>query len=368
MRKKLYAVLCLVLVYTGLSAQTFHVLGFFDVESNIGSGVNEDMKAIQKEISLISQNMAFLGYQSKVSLNVRENYSKTALMSALDSLKIGSDDVVLFIYNGHGSRAINDDDRFPQLCLNERSSANFVPATLVKNILVSKGARLSLVLTFCCNSESEGVSKKPLTVSKAASTDSDRMREICKQLFVLPKGYVMMTSSKAGEYSWVYHNEGTVGWKHFSSALNEIKEGSLKADWQVLSARYQQTCSMEPIPYNGIVFFQHPDYIVDLSVDQKMPNVAAAEQRDEYQAINRAINQILDRSILPKNKKQLMSDIESRYFPRGGTIITMLEDRNTIIRYEEVSEFLNRLAKSKDIRKVTVFNFERNKYFVYEYR
>lgn len=368
MRKTLYAVICSLLVCTGLPAQTFHVLGFFDIESNIGSAVNEDMKAMQKEISLISQSMSLLGYQSRVSLNVRDKCTKAALMSALDSLNVGRDDVVLFIYDGHGSRAINDDDRFPQMCLNERRGSNFVPATLVKNILVSKGARLSLVFTFCCNNESEYVSKKPLTVSKASQMDSNFMRDVCSQLFVLSKGFVMMTSSKVGEYSWVYHNVGSVGWMHFLSAWNEIKEGSLKAEWQALCGRYQQTCSMEPIPCNGTTYYQHPDYLADLSIDKNMPNLDKPGQRSEYQAINRDINKILDRTVSQENKRQLAADIKACYFPRGGSIITMLEDRNTIIRFEEVSEFLERLLQSKDIRKITVFNSENNKYFIYEYR
>lgn len=360
---------CILLLCGGMSAQTLHIIGFFDTnDSRIGTSVTIDKQEMESFISDVVRTLSGVGYTTRTSYYTGASCSRASLVTAMDSLQVNSDDVVLFIYSGHGARAMNDADLFPQMCLGERLQENFVPVTRVKNILNSKGGRLNLIFTDCCNKQSSWVSSKPLTDIKSASYNY--LSEACKKLFVETAGNVVMTSSKVGEYSYGNSSNGGIFTRAFINQWEKIKEGSVKPDWNSFCSAVQYECSLCSINLGmGQYTYQHPYFEIEQkSIRNSKGTTVSEKSQDQFIALSQAVGQLLDKKLDRNAKLKLAKEIKNKYFPAGAKIITMLEDRNTIIRYEDVSDFLERLALSSNISRVNFFQVENNKYSVYEYR
>lgn len=105
-------------------------------------------------------------------------YNRTNVETALNKLKPGPDDIVIFYYSGHGFRdqAIPKKE-FPFLDLRDpnnrprpKPQAQAMNIQDIYNSIVQKGARLNLVLSDCCNDTVEAkktTSTVPPPVTKA---------------------------------------------------------------------------------------------------------------------------------------------------------------------------------------------------------
>ena len=375
MRLKGLLVACL-LILSGnrLYSQTFHFLGFYDTnDSSIGQGVKVDFDRTVELAHTLSDAMASFGYKSDIKTFYGSQCGKDNLMAALDAMQTTADDIVLFFYNGHGAHAQGDEDRFPQMCLGERYQTNYVPATLVKNILIGKGVRLALVITACCNNESEWVTQKETEIRNAGVPNQSKLLEFCRKMLIEPKGWVMMTSSRRGEFSWVNSLNGTWFVRHSFNSWNNMMDGTLPVSWESFCARVQQTCSADPIYYYDQIYLQHPDYLFSWQqqivppVENKDPKTASSVPA-AFQDLNTMANRLLDRSLSESQKKTIIQDIKTNWLQGNTIVITYLEDRNTMIRYEKADEFLWRLSRSSNINRIVFFQSEKNKYSVYEYR
>lgn len=344
-----------------LSAKTFHYIGFYDTgDIRIGYSVGVDAQALNACINDLTQGLAHMGYLSEVRTYTDSLCSKASLTAVLDNLQVAPDDIVFFFYDGHGIRAENDPDPFPQMCLGSVVESKFVPVTLVKNILLSKGARLNIIITECCNKEHKNVRIKPTQLNKSLSVKQTFIREICRQMFDLPQGTVMMTSSKAGEYSWCNRNSG--GWfvNSFIDGWELLVNGELKADWDTFFSFVQSDCAKTAAQRNTS---QHPYYEVLLNEEQSL----SESPKEAYGDLNEKLNSLLDPATGKKDKFNIINEVKKQYFSPGTTVVTMLEDRITMIRFEDASDFLERLIFAKESFRVKVFKSETKKYYVYEY-
>lgn len=105
-------------------------------------------------------------------------YNKANVETALSRLKPGVDDIVVFYYSGHGFRDQNQPKmEFPFLDLRDPNNrprpkplAQALNIEDIYKTIISKGARLNLVLSDCCNDTVEAKktpSKVPPPVTKA---------------------------------------------------------------------------------------------------------------------------------------------------------------------------------------------------------
>lgn len=137
---KYFALLFVALLQIKANAQTFHFVSMFDTnDSKIGEGMKAERMLITNEMQTIAGYLEEFGYDSEFSEYYGNNCGKAPLMQAINNLNVGNDDIVLFYYGGHGTRAYNNsEDRFPQMCLGERSTMNYVPSSLIKNMIIKK--------------------------------------------------------------------------------------------------------------------------------------------------------------------------------------------------------------------------------------
>lgn len=205
---------------------------------DIGMSCSRDQSALTSEFKGIASSLG-IGY--KQYLVNGDNFTKSAVQNTLSSLIPGSNDIVIFVYRGHGFRWNDQAGAWPQLDM--RSSAytrigdnTALDLDYVFKTIKGKGGRLNIVLGDCCNSGIDMPS--PLTGSEFLSMQAnnnyndDKLRD----LFMNTKGSLLATAASPGEVSWANNANGGFFTVSFLQSLREeisyMRDDA--ADWRDL--------------------------------------------------------------------------------------------------------------------------------------
>lgn len=177
--------------------------------SDIGPACRVDMDNVRNEFKGIAKALKLKYDEILIAGN---NYGKNPLKKSIDNFKPGSNDVVVFVYSGHGFRFSDQKDYYPNMDLTATSydnpSENYAAVSDVYKTLSEKGARLSIVLSDCCNSDLG--ENRPMVASNSLFSRSNNSYDLekLKTLFLKSSGNLIATASSPGEYSWCGQNGG----------------------------------------------------------------------------------------------------------------------------------------------------------------
>lgn len=186
------------------STSTLHlVLVANTLDPSIGTGCSTDEKNLRNEFSQVA---GALGVSFKEYIIDGSSFSKENVQAELSSLRPASNDIVLFIYRGHGFRWKNQTEDWPRMdlrtssytAITDNSSMNLAE---VYSALKSKGARLNIILGDCCNSEIDASS---VTTSNYLTFQVDNNSDVSKlkRLFMNSNGIILSSAAQKGEVSW----------------------------------------------------------------------------------------------------------------------------------------------------------------------
>lgn len=191
-------------------------------DENIGEDDTYDNLALNKELKAIAQ---CLGIEISIT-NITANraYNKHNLSNAITNLRPAKNDIVFFCFNGHGFRWDDQKDMYPNICMigpNDDVYGNYVVTTDIYNAIKNKGARLSVVITDCCNSKygERGPRQKENTLFSRSNTRVSKKR--MSELFLGTKGMILATAAKPGEYAWSFEGTGSAFTQSFISQLRK---------------------------------------------------------------------------------------------------------------------------------------------------
>lgn len=185
-------------------AQLHLVLVANTEDRDIGKTCVIDKDATYKTFSEIAE---FLEINFKPTVIAGKEFSKVNVDKAVSSVRPGPNDIVVFYYSGHGFNEVDEPYQFPYLDLRDKSFQKYGgPFTLnIESIyqkLRSKGARLNLVISDCCNKDP---TSGALVSSEGASTRTSSIgwnKENCQALFMSKQPLsIMMTAAQKGELS-----------------------------------------------------------------------------------------------------------------------------------------------------------------------
>lgn len=172
--------------------------------SDIGTASQMDRLNVASEFQGISDK---LGIRYKEKAFTGRDFDKDNLMTYLRNFEPGPNDVVIFLYTGHGYRFDNQASAYPQL---DMRYSNYQDIDLDRNtlnleevfaLLKTKGARLNLSLADCCNNQvgfSRSMGNNFLVTRTTVNAQSDKL----KHLFLNSKGNLIFAAAGQGEYSW----------------------------------------------------------------------------------------------------------------------------------------------------------------------
>ena len=195
---------------TDSKESTLHLIVVANTEvSDIGSACAKDMTNLNSEFGGIAR---VLGMKYDFNGIKGKDYGKENLSKLIRDFHPNSDDVVIFVYTGHGFRFDDQQDYYPNMDLCPTSyddpKKNYVAVSDVYRELVAKGARLSLVFSDCCNNEIGETT--PLINTSTLFSRSNNNFDVKKleRLFVDCSGSLIATAASPGEVSWCGVNGG----------------------------------------------------------------------------------------------------------------------------------------------------------------
>ena len=176
-----------------------------------------------RTLKLFSDVAEFLGIKLDAKTIFGNNYNKKNVEDAVAALKAAPQDIVIFYYSGHGFSK-NDNYTYPYLELRSKSfqglDENSINVEDIYNQVKQKGARVSLVISDCCNTlpETNAAISGDITLTRSSSLGWSLNN--CSQLFVPIKPVsILMTAAAKGELSAGNNNYGGFFTYKFSSSL-----------------------------------------------------------------------------------------------------------------------------------------------------
>lgn len=256
---------------TSTPAKIHFILVANTEDPRIGSSVKKDVNNIYSEIKDVS---TFL----KLPLNYVEvsgsKFGKDNVDAAINSLKPGADDIVIFYYSGHGySNDQQSSQLYPQFDLRQSRFDDIYVATLnvsdVYNRIKAKNARLNIIISDCCNSSLGTL--KPEGKSFALTTKSLLAwdRSFCNDLFMKSRGSVLATAAKKGQYAYGNTDVGGYFTSNIVTAMEKYlsKFQSTAPTWDKIIAEAQTTTvslSLSNICKENTTCRQDPVYNLDV--------------------------------------------------------------------------------------------------------
>lgn len=153
------------------------------------------------------------------------SYSKSNFLSTINEVQPDEDDIVIFLYSGHGFRWNDQTDRYPYLDLRANSyqplnDQTTVALSEVYNTLVNKGARLTVVVSNCCNSN---VGINQMTSSNFLVTMSNQNYNMAnlEKLLLESSGSLLATAASPNEYAWCNNANGGFFTNSFLQAFRQ---------------------------------------------------------------------------------------------------------------------------------------------------
>jgi len=361
-----------VLLSQGLMAQTFHGIVFCNtIDESIGESMKVDMQNMSDKIQTL-QTLLEEDYNCDFKVFDGDGCTRANLKSYIDGMEVGSDDVIFTFYGGNGSHAENNaSDPWPQYLMNSgfENQSNWIPMAEFAKWIKSKGARLSIITSNCCNKEQSGTTIKPLWVDDGRATKLDNLdAEKFRTLFAA-KGVVMATSSKLGQYSWC-NGYGGLFTCDFIDVLNMVGKGQIAPDWEAVLKKAYEMCSAREIrtreyPYTAV---QNPYYKVSVNGGSSKRKHNEDDTDKPSTTLIDALGKITDRSISEDARIDMINGIVSKYFDSAATVITVGNDMETQFAEEPVRDFLRRICLSPSIKGVNILNESRTLLRVHEIR
>ncbi len=352
----LFVFLCPYYVYS----QAMHALVVAATEDDrIGKGVVKNMQNMTKIIQDVAN---VLDCEFEFEQFGDSQCTKVDVTEWINNLDIEPDDVVFFFYSGHGGRALNDTDIFPQMCMNNPSNqALYMPVAHVENLIVKKNPRLVIIITECCNAESAGIRIKPLFAmsEEKYSSASDYDPKALRDLFFNAKGIVKISSSKPTEYSWICNtsdeNGGGIFVNHFIDSFNDaVKYGKLAADWKTIFNSTHDKVYAEEIRVHGKLYRQEPiSMITETKQQDKNINIV---KRDKVGSLYETLQYLVDDKVSVDKRLGMINQVKKRHFTPDAKVVTLAANGITVIDYEDVDVFLKRIILSLYIENITVLN------------
>ncbi len=353
-------------------AQSIHLISFADTDDDkIGQATIVDRENMIREISNLA---SYIDYDIFVYDYYGDECNKDYLYEVVDEADITPEDIVVFFYSGHGARAMNnEEDPFPQMCLGSNYDSEFVPVQKIVNKLALKNPKFILAVSNCCNKEDRNVSIKPLLAQMSgASSISSVDNEAYRQLINNAAGQAVITSSKAGQYSWCVAGTGGLFTCDFLDVLLLVGQGKVAPYWEDVFSQVQQKTQSRQIsiaepPYTAS---QVPYYEVRKSVTKPVdidddeletePRRKSETRKDDSDFNSRsnlsiALNSLVDQSVSRDQRLQEVPNVLRTYFAPGAKVRTLGRNGMTV-DYENAEDFLRRIALARRIARITIIN------------
>ncbi|MBP5706010.1 MAG: caspase family protein [Spirochaetales bacterium] len=184
------------------NAVTMHfIMAAATLDKTIGKSVKTDLNLAEPEFKRFAEQLK-INYNEYIISD--KNFNRDNILKAIKSIKPSPNDIIVFLYSGHGFRFDDDTDEYPNMFLTYKKDLNkndYLGVSEVYNMLTAKKARMTIVLSDCCNSyygaTRREVDSSALTTRGLANYNLSKL----EKLFIKSSGTIKITAAKAGQYA-----------------------------------------------------------------------------------------------------------------------------------------------------------------------
>lgn len=230
---------------TAIATKLHFVLVANTNDPRIGYSVQKDVINITSQIKDVA---TFLGLPLNLVEVSGAKFGKANVETALNNLKPGSNDIVIFYYSGHGySNDRNANEQYPQFDLRQSRFDDILIATMnaseVFDKIKSKNARLNLVITDCCNSSLGLLKPEGKTFALTTKSLMTWEKSYCYDLFMKSRGTIIAAAAKKGQYAYGNADVGGYFTSNLTTAIEKYlsKFQTSTPNWQEIIAEAQTT-------------------------------------------------------------------------------------------------------------------------------
>lgn len=169
-----------------------------------------------------------------------KDFTRENVLNTIGGIKAGKNDIVMFVYTGHGFRWSDQSDKFPLLDMRYNSYQKVSNETSLSLSEVSSkingiGARLTITFGDCCNADI-GVNARTSINFLANRSNPNYKQEKLEKLFLKSSGNLIATAASPGEVSWSNSVNGGFFISSFIQSFHEEISylSSDEADWDDL--------------------------------------------------------------------------------------------------------------------------------------
>jgi hypothetical protein len=189
---------CLVLIGERVEAKTLYAILVADSIHDITMITKPDVRRLQQELKVVATH-------TKVDLKTRifsdREFRMDKLIGYLQSLKVNSDDLVVFYFSGHGYRYSQQKSPWPNMMFDPRRPG--INLEYIAKLVWNKKPQFALIMSDCCNNNVEqgffGNASKSIDVRLRKKTPYFPGYH---DLFTNAKGCVVVCSCSAGQFSY----------------------------------------------------------------------------------------------------------------------------------------------------------------------
>lgn len=374
--KKLFSVIALSLCVALTEAKTIHWITFIDTtDENVGEiDVNSRKLLYSRWINVVNAAMVQNGYRTSVHDYYGSYTSPENCKRAIRDLQCEPDDIVIFYYIGHGTRAAADATKYPQMLLAQLDENKLIPLSWVHQELKAKNARLTLTVGMCCNSVQPVRARREPTfgVNYGNTYMSPTQVLSIQKAFLENKGDIIACSSAPGEPSSACSVRGVGDTDFFTFCfISQFEEMTARDsfDWQGFFSGVQDEVRRSAAVVAGRR--QVPQFDVNLSRSESpaptptekpvAPSKPSVDDPDDLSQLASYIEASLD--YIREDNDNLedrirMSRELQTVFDRNAEIKVLGQDADVVVDKESVEAFLMRISTSSLLYRVSMVDAE----------
>lgn len=258
----LLAAACL---FSGLpaSAQTLQAILIADTnDASIGISVKKDFDNLKRVV----QNVAtYTGMKLELQALEGAQVTLANMRAAVNNVKVGTNDTVLFYYSGHGFRTQASKSKYPYLYVSQQGQA----FEEIIGELRKKTPRLLIAVTDSCNN----LADLPVAAAMRAMSAPPDFKKTYSRLWLDAAGEIIIASSSEGEYAWGDDDVGGYFTKRFLESHEtqvNVSNPTVTPGWEPIVNTAKNIITTN---FGGTAYKQTP--IVDAKISYVRAYVAA---------------------------------------------------------------------------------------------
>ncbi len=184
---------------TELKSKMYLIAVANTLDESIGSSSQKDL---DKVTSMFTKLAGKMGISFSSSIVSGRSFSKINVKRKIRSLRPKASDIVVFYYSGHGFRFDEDRSKYPRMSLRmnretQQLDKHNLEVEEVSKLLKSKGAKVTIVISDCCNENIGSAIPSGIDPIRPRATTSDVKLNLanCRKLFYPPRPVSIIAGS-----------------------------------------------------------------------------------------------------------------------------------------------------------------------------